>query len=284
MTSLSQMGIQSVPVDWVPRYLQMLGVTAEAPSAAALARLTRRHLLTVPFGNITALLRYQAYRGMDLPPLDLDAMLRGWESCQGSGVCFEISWAFGWLLRELGYDAWPVPGLAASFLGGHQALVVTVEEKRYLVDAGCGAPLFEPIPLSETVEVRHAGLSYRFRAGDEADVHFQEHWIGGRWSIFCRYELRDQNPAEYEMAYRRHRIPHESWVLDELRLVRCTEVGVDSLRKAELTRYSAEPKRVEHLDQHADYARVARDVFGLPALPIVDAVIVMEGLDRTPGD
>jgi arylamine N-acetyltransferase len=278
-TILGREEVQRLPDDWVTRYLQMLGVTAEAPSGAALGHLTRRHLLSVPFGNVTALLRYQAYRGKDLPALDFDDLLRQWERGHGSGVCFEIAWAFSLLLSELGYEVWPVPGLIGSFMGGHQALVVFVEEKRYLVDVGCGSPLFEPIPLDETVEVEHAGLFYRLRSGDTPNVHLQELRIAGEWSTFCRYEIRDQSPAEREAAYRRHHSPRESFVVGELRLVRCTEAGVDSLHQDRLTRYSADGKSTEHLFEHADYIRVAREVFRLPALPIVNAVLVLEGLD-----
>lgn len=272
-------GQQRLPDDWVPRYLRLLGVGREAPDVAALARLTRRHLLTVPFGNITALLRYRAHRGGCLPALDADALLRLWEQRRGSGVCFEVAESFGRLLGALGYDARLVPGIIGSFMGGHQALLVALGEQRYLIDVGNGAPHFDPIPVGLPVEVRHAGLAYRFRPGDEAGSYLQERWLAGAWAPFCRYEFRDQSGAEREAAYRRHHIPRESFVVGELRLVRCTEEAVYALRGTELTRHTAQGKRTEHLAQHADYERVAREVFGLPALPIVEAVTVLAELD-----
>ena len=110
--------------DWVRRYLRLLGVAREVPGPAALARLTRAHLLAVPFGNVTALLRYAASR-LGAPPLpDLDELLRAWEEGRGTGACFEIVPAFSRLLAALGYEAIAVPGLTGSFMGGHQAIVV----------------------------------------------------------------------------------------------------------------------------------------------------------------
>jgi arylamine N-acetyltransferase len=278
---------QRLPDDWVPRYLRLLGVGREAPGVAALARLTRRHLLTVPFGNITALLRYRAHRGGRLPALDVDALLGLWEQRRGSGVCFEVAESFGRLLGALGYDARVVPGIiltpsligSVSVMGNHQALLVTLGEQRYLIDVGNGAPHFDPIPVGQPVEVRHAGLAYRFRPGDEPGSYLQERLLVGEWSPFCRYELRDQAAAEFDAAYRRHHIPRASFVVGILRLVRCTEEAVYALSGTELTCYTAQGKRTEHLAQHADYERVAREVFGLPALPIVEAVTVLAELD-----
>ena len=92
-------------------------------------------------------------------------------------------------------------------MGNHQALLVTLGEQRYLIDVGNGAPHFDPIPVGQPVEVRHAGLAYRFRPGDEPGSYLQERLLGGEWSPFCRYELRDQAAAEVDAAYRRHHIP-----------------------------------------------------------------------------
>jgi len=269
-----------IPENWVSRYLRLLGVERESPSLAALARLARAQVLTVPFGNITSLLRYHTHRGRPLPPLDLDELLRQWEQRRGTGVCYEVSWAFGRLLAELGYTVAPVAGFIAGFAGGHQALVVTLGATRYLLDVGNGAPFFAPIPLGAPEEVWHVGLGYRFRPAEDAGGYLQERAIGGDWTPFCRYELGDQGDMAREAIYRRHHVPGESFVIGELRLVRCTEEAVYSLRGLELTCFTAQGKRTERLVGRADYARVARDRFDRPALPILDALDVVEALDH----
>lgn len=264
--------------DWVSRYLRLLGAEREAPGPAALARLTRAQVLAVPFGNITALLRYEAY-GAAVPPLDLDALLTRWEGGTGTAVCFEGTEAFGHLLTQLGYDTRPVPGFIAGFVGGHQALLVTIDGAQYLADVANGAPFFAPIRLGETVELRHVGLAYRFRPGAEAATYVQDRWIDGAWSPFGHYYLREQGADERAGYYRRHHIPRESFVVGELRLVRTTPDAVIGLRHADLTIFTAAGKRTERLDTDADYERAARDIFGLPALPLLAARRVLAALD-----
>jgi arylamine N-acetyltransferase len=268
---------EPLPDDWVPRYLRMLGLEREAPSRAALARLTRAQVLAVPFGNITALLRYAAH-GEAVPPLDLDALLTGWERGTGTAVCFEGTEAFGRLLGALGYAARPVPGFIAGFVGGHQGLLVTLDGAHYLADVANGAPFFDPVPLAEMVEVRHAGLAYRFRPGEEADTHVQDRWIAGAWAPFATYYLREQGQAERAGYYRRHHIPRESFVVGELRLVRTTPDAVISLRDTELSIFTAAGKRTAQLPGGEDFERAARDHFGLPALPLAAARAVLADL------
>ena len=265
--------------DWVRRYLRLLGVEREAPGPAALARLTRAHLLAVPFGNVTALLRYgQPHLGA--PPLpDLDALLRAWEEGRGTGACFEVVPAFSRLLAALGYEATAVPGLTGSFMGGHQAIVVALGDERYLVDVAIGLPLFEPIPLDRVVEVRRAGLAHRFRPGEKQGELLQERWHNGAWTHVCRYELRGLGAAEREAAYQRLHTPIAGSVIGVLRLVRCTETAVYSLRDAVLTRFTERGKRAERLEGPADYERAMTEVFDLPRLPILDALAVLEPQD-----
>lgn len=264
--------------DWVQLYLRLLGVEHEAPGLPALARLTRTHLLTVPFGNVTALLRFAAPRAGPPPLPDLDELLGEWEEGRGTGTCFEIVATFSRLLSALGYEAISVPGMPGSFMGGHQAIVVAFGDDRYLVEVATGAPLFEPIPLDRIVEVRHAGLAYRFRPGDEPGEFLQERWQNEAWSPFCHYELRDLDAAEREAAYQRLHTPIAGSVIGVLRLVRCTETAVYSLRNAELTRYTEREKHTDRLEGPGDYERAITDVFDLPRLPILEALAVPEAL------
>jgi N-hydroxyarylamine O-acetyltransferase len=265
--------------DWVRRYLHLLGVEREAPDPAALARLTRAHLLAVPFGNVTALLRYGSPRCGAPPPPDLDELLREWEERRGTGACFEIVPAFSGLLAALGYEAVAVPGLTGSFMGGHQAIVVAFGDERYLVDVAIGLPLFEPIPLDRVVEVRRAGLAHRFRPGDEPEEFLQERWQNGAWTHVCRYELRGLGAAESEAAYHRLHTPIAGSVIGVLRVVRCTETAVYSLRNAELTQFTEGGKRTERLEGPGDYKRAMTEVFDLPRLPILEALAVLEARD-----
>jgi N-hydroxyarylamine O-acetyltransferase len=264
--------------DWVGRYLDFLGVAHAQPGLDALTRLTRAHVLRVPFESVTSVLRRHARPFGPVPPLNSDAVLASWQEGRSGGLCFEVTHMFGRLLVALGYRAHPVLAFI-TFPGSHQALLVELDGERYLVDAGNGAPFFEPVALTGTVEVRHAGLAYRYRP--DGDTWIQDRWIRGAWDPFCRYDLHPPDPAAQEAAYQRHHQPGGSWVVDSMVLVRCAKDEVLSLRNGELTRFTAHGKSVE-LVETATYPRLAADVFGMPALPIAQAIQALASGHRPP--
>src|SRR4051812_29016960 len=91
---------------WIERYLALLGVEREAPSLPALGRLLRAHLDTVPFENVTSILRRHAHPGLGpVSDLDRETVLQNWEARAGGGVCFEVTEMFSTLLTGLGYQA-----------------------------------------------------------------------------------------------------------------------------------------------------------------------------------
>jgi arylamine N-acetyltransferase len=141
-----------------------------------------------------------------------------------------------------------------------------------LAEVGVGAPFFEPIPLDGTVEVRRAGLAYRFHPGETEDSWVQDRFIDGAWVPYCTYNLRGATPAERESAYQRHHTPGVSWVIGSLTMIRCEDDEVFVLRNDGFTHFTPDGKRTEPLRDPADYARLAAGVFHLPALPIKDGL------------
>ncbi len=261
----------AVSQDWVRRYLGLLGVQRRDPDAPALAELTRAHVLTVPFENVTSLLRRRSHAGQPVPPVDANELLASWEVGRGGGVCYEIADLFGRLLAALGYRVHPVLGYI-TFPGSHQALLVQFGDERFLVDVGNGAPFFEPIPLREAVEVRRAGLAYRFRPDSATGDWVQERWVDAAWSPFCRYALRPPDPVAQAAAYQRHHRRGETWVTGSLTMIRCQDEQVVLLRDGELSRFSAAGKRTERISTLAAYTRLAAEAFRLPAMPIGEGV------------
>ena len=79
-------------------------------------------------------------------------------------------------------------------------------------------------------------------------------------------------PEEREAAYQRHHTPGQSWVVDELRLIRCEDDAVLVLRGTEFSHFTPAGKRTEHVAHPADYVRLAREAFRLPALPMEEGV------------
>lgn len=252
---------------WADRYLTLLGLTREAPGIEALGRLARAQILTVPFENSHALLRRRAAGEGPVAPVDLEAVLASWEARRAGGVCFEHAAAFGALLRDLGYRVTDVAG-EISFPGSHQALLVELGGRRWLLDVGEGCPFFEPIPLDQEVVVRRAGLAFRFRVdpGDPGLCRLERE-VDGAWSLFCRFWLRPQPPEAREAAYQRHHTARLTWVTGALVLVACRPDEVLSFRELRLTRFTPAGKAVEPVEDAAAWARLPA-LAGLPALPL----------------
>jgi N-hydroxyarylamine O-acetyltransferase len=266
---------------WVGRYLDLLGVDHAPPDLAALGRLTSAHLSAVPFENVTSILRRRAVGGGPVPPLDPEVLLAAWEQKRGGGLCFEVTDMLGRLLVALGYRAHPVLGFI-TFLGSHQAVLVELDGRRYLVDVGNGAPFFEPIPLDGPVEVRRAGLAYRFRPGEAVGEWVQDRWIGDAWEPFCRYELRPPEPDLRAAGYQRHHTLGDSWVVGTLTLIRCLGDEVCLLRDRDFTRFTPSGKQTAYVAEPAEAARLAAEVFRLPALPVEEGLRALSELYEAP--
>ncbi|MCW2757617.1 MAG: acetyltransferase [Nocardioidaceae bacterium] len=126
-------------------YLARIGaVRPAAPTTEALADLTRRHLMTVPFENLSIHLG---------EPIELTeaALLAKIVDRRRGGFCYELNGALGMLLTHLGYD---VTLLAARVfnddtagpLFDHLALRVACDGD-WLVDVGFGKFVEAPVRL-----------------------------------------------------------------------------------------------------------------------------------------
>ena len=257
-------------------YLKFLGLDGPVPlTLDGLAALTRAHTRRVAFESITSILRRAEHPDGPVPEVDTQALLRSWIARRGGGVCFEITASYGRLLRELGFRADQI-NATISWPGSHQALVVPLDQTRYLVDVGNGAPFFEPIPLEGTTELRHAGLAYRFRPDDASSNWIQDRWIDEAWVPFCTYVLGPADLHVRETAYQHHHTLGQSWVVDNLVLTRCDPDEVWSLRDDQLRHFTPDSKSVQRITDPEDYVRLAAEVFELPGLPIERARRVLE--------
>lgn len=262
---------------WVDGYLELLGLQRQPPTLSFLQQLTRAHVCRVPFENVTSILRRAAAGDGLVSPLDREAELRAWTDRRGGGVCFEVVDMLGALLPALGFKTHPVLA-KISFVGSHQANLVELDE-RYLVDAGNGAPFFEPIPVAgRAFQISHVGLTYRFRAvaGEGAtDQIVQDRLIESEWQPFCTYDLAPASAEGRAEAFRRHHTRGQSWVVDNLTLTRCTDAEVWALRDDRLTHFTADGKTQSTLRSPAEVAGVVADQFGLPNAPVAEALAAL---------
>lgn len=101
------------------------------------------------------------------------------------GYCYEVNELFGHLLQQLGFT---VRRVSARLASGHKygkpfehlALLVTLEDKNWLVDVGYGDFALTPLQLTAGL-VQHDGCtSYLLTPGIQVDG--VEHWQVAKWS------------------------------------------------------------------------------------------------------
>ena len=134
-------------------YLRRLGVTAEPPSASALARLHRAHVERVPYETFWIHLG----EGWGIDPGESTRRIAG---TRRGGYCYQLNGAFAELLTHLGYrvtrhvaGVHDADGPHVETLTNHVALIAhelpTAANPggRWYVDTGLGDALHEPLPL-----------------------------------------------------------------------------------------------------------------------------------------
>ncbi|KAK3332848.1 hypothetical protein B0T19DRAFT_112395 [Cercophora scortea] len=124
------------------RYFKFLGRPPGPPEQhdplSAITLLQVHHMARVPFESLT--LHYSAHRVLSLDPEDLFQKIvvngRG-------GYCMEVNTFFGTVLRSLGLTVVSIGARGNSDRGykgwNHMANIVTIDDKKYLVDVGFGS-------------------------------------------------------------------------------------------------------------------------------------------------
>ncbi len=164
-------------------YLRRLQVPAEAPSIDALVRLHRAQVERVPYETTWLHLG---------EPWSVDPMASVQRIAHGGrgGYCFHVNGAFSLVLTALGYqvtrhvggvhDADQPP---ADALGNHLVLIVhdlptdANPGGRWLVDAGLGDGLHEPLPLVPGT-YRQGPFTFRLTAEADGGWHLDHDELG----------------------------------------------------------------------------------------------------------
>ena len=85
---------------------------------------------------------------------------------------------------------------------------------------------------------------------------------------------RPASDEDRDRGYQSHHVVNASWVTGTLTMTRSTAEAVYALKDSTLTRYTDAEKTVETIADPAAYARLAAEPYGLPRLPIHEALEV----------
>lgn len=246
----------------IEAYLRRIGM--ELPETADLKyleRLTRAHLMTVPFENM---LVYDEHQEPSMEPEDLfDKVVNH----NRGGYCFELNKCFYLLISGLGYECYPIPARVIHNRPepcgiSHRGTIVKLEGKRYFCDVGFGGAGPKGVVNLETEEVQLV-------AGEKFAVRCE----GGSYVIAI---LESEGP---ENVLRIHDIPwlepdfvtlnryystyHGSPFVNKRVLYLSTPQGWISLAERVFTVKENGVKTVQTLESEEQVADVIRQRFGL---------------------
>lgn len=220
----------------VDGYLARIGAARpERPDAVALAELQRRHLLTVPFENLSI------HLAEDIE-LVTGALVDKVVRRRRGGFCYELNGAFAALLRALGYRVTLLEARVFAEGGGaglpydHLALRVEAADGTgpWLADVGFGGFSERPLRLDERAEQPDSGGVFRLSDAPDGDVDVLQDGTPQ-----YRLSLRPRTLDEFVPTCWYHRTSPDSPFTRSLVCSRSTEEGRITLSGRRLKRTAA---------------------------------------------
>jgi N-hydroxyarylamine O-acetyltransferase len=166
------------PLPNLEAYLSRIGYTGPVrPDLETLNALVRAQLTHVPFENLDV---YDA--GVDVP-LDTASLFDKIVTRRRGGYCFELNALFYTLLKDIGFDCYPV-AVRVVWMSKrrltpltHRATIITIDGTRYFADVGFGGPApHDALELDNPAEQMSDGQRFIFdkSAGDTVLCHMTE--------------------------------------------------------------------------------------------------------------
>ncbi|MBI4411816.1 MAG: arylamine N-acetyltransferase [Deltaproteobacteria bacterium] len=188
------------------RFLKHFCLQKKAPALPFLSELTRV-FCKIPYENATKLLKVRSgaegAKRLRLPEEVLEDYLR----FGAGGTCFSLTFFFHTILKNLGFESYPVMGDRSYGMNTHCALIVDFVGEKFLVDPGFLVD--QPIaldPLQDTVLRTAFNTIIVSPSPSDQNYHFYTiHQNNKKW----RYRLKIK-PVDWEEFYR-HWTDSFSW-------------------------------------------------------------------------
>jgi arylamine N-acetyltransferase len=256
------------------RYLRLLGFDDPPSGLEGLHQLVRRHVIRVPFENISKLLLIGRERKGRITTLA--EFLDGLEHHDLGGTCYTANPFFAELLQETGYDA-DLLGCDMRQANVHTAIRVRVAEKEYHVDVGYGGPFYEPLPLSDLPHEMKL-RPYRYVFDRVTDGRLAMNVFRGKERIHGYVANETPRQLGFFTGIILDSFRPEATFMTLLRVVRYFDDHAVELKNAAVTCYDANESRVIRVGSMQQLREIFNDQFRMPRCPIETAVETLEQL------
>jgi N-hydroxyarylamine O-acetyltransferase len=249
------------------KYISLLGIELDEPSLEFLKRIVKAHLLRIPFENISKLL--QKKQGANYIP-DLSGYLEGIEKYNFGGTCYANNYYLYLLLKNTGYDVM-LCGADMKMPDVHLVSIVSINARKYLVDAGYAAPFFEPMPVDSSEDfVTSFGVEkFVLRPGDENGLLKLEQYLNGELKNWYTLKPLQREINEFRKVIE-DSYSDKAVFMNALRITRFTESGAFVLRNLHLTETVGSETTGRELTMEM-IPVVVEEKFGIPAEKIAEA-------------
>lgn len=183
----------------LPTYLRHIGLDDVERSIEGLSRFQLGHMKRVAFENLDVFLGIQ-------PELSEDAIWEKFMTRGRCGYCLELNSLFCRALTEIGFDARLTLGRVrmGAPAGGprlHQAVIVTLEGRRWLADVGFGGSgPRHPLCLDTDNLQDCDGERFRIREDRESRERVCERLDGDGWFALYGFDDAPVSSSDFETA------------------------------------------------------------------------------------
>lgn len=132
----------------ISQILQHLKIKQANPTHNFLAELITAYCHTVPWESASRIVRKKRLTAPEKCLVMPEAFWQGAIEYGTGGTCYESNLAFFYLLQQLGFDAYLTINSIADKSSEHTAIVVRMNEHKYIADVGY--PMYAPVTFSAT--------------------------------------------------------------------------------------------------------------------------------------
>ncbi len=248
-----------------------LNAPAPAPTLPTLQALHMRHMLAVPFENLSI------HYGQPIV-LQEEALFDKIVRRRRGGFCYELNGLFAWLLRGLGFQVSLLSAGVAHANGGfgpeydHLTLLVhQLEGADWLADVGFGDSFRQPLRFEAGLEQDGGdGHPYRLLRAEPAgaDDTPRDYWIlqqfdGERWEPQYRFTLQPHILTDFTERCQYHQTSPESSFTQKRVCSLATPMGRITLSDLLLIRTVQGKRKEQLLPSEVEYREVLANRFGV---------------------
>lgn len=156
-------------------YLKYLNLPEKSPSMAYLCELQKQHIERIPHENINGI--YNIHTSFDIPYLLNKFLIE-----KRGGMCFELNYAFGWLLDQIGFNVELILSDVVAYdhmkehneYPTHPVIIVHLDGEKFLTDAGWSNSYRHPLSLAGEEYTDQTG-KYRVSNTPEGQLVMQKY-------------------------------------------------------------------------------------------------------------